>query len=531
MGSVSVGLWILSVMPIVVLAICLIGFKLPMAKSAAISLVLAVIFAVAVAHNPLANIAVDVQKGLWNTAIILFVIWPAIGLYEVLDHAGAFRAITGTLTKLTQDELVLIILVGWVFSSFVQGVTGFGIPVAITAPLMFALGVDKIRAIVIPLLGHAWANSMGTLSVAFDAMLVQAQVEATHELLLYSALFLGLVCIVGGVALVLVADGVKGLKHAFPLVVLIGLTLAGGELLVVFLSPTIAVLVPTIVIFLILVILFKLGIYTKPYQAACISQEGRAQEPKEAATPATTMSFGMAVIGFLLLTTASLVLLVVPAIQEFSQRFTVSFAFPETVTGLGYTVHAIESYAPIAPFTHAGFIILCSTVLAALLYLGRGHMNRKDISSVVRSLVKKASKTSLGIVLLLLLSQIMNGSGAMNYLAQGIAATSGKAYAFLSPFVGLLGAFMGSSNMSSNILFTTFQQQMAQLLAIDPAIFLAAQTSSGAAGVAIAPSNILLACITLGIVGSEGVVLKRVLPYVVIEIVLLALMCVVMVFL
>ena len=70
---------------------------------------------------------------------------------------------------------------------------------------------------------------------------------------------------------------------------------------------------------------------------------------------------------------------------------------------------------------------------------------------------------------------------------------------------------MTSSNMSSNILFGSFQNTMSQLLGLDRAAILGAQSGGGAIGSIISPGKILLGTTTTGILGLEGVVMRKVL--------------------
>ena len=77
--------------------------------------------------------------------------------------------------------------------------------------------------------------------------------------------------------------------------------------------------------------------------------------------------------------------------------------------------------------------------------------------------------------------------------------------------MGTFGAFVTSSNMSSNILLAGFQNAMAASLNVSPALLLAAQTAGGAAGAAIGPSTILLGAATVGATGKEGEMLKPLL--------------------
>jgi lactate permease len=110
------------------------------------------------------------------------------------------------------------------------------------------------------------------------------------------------------------------------------------------------------------------------------------------------------------------------------------------------------------------------------------------------------------------MSRVMDGSGQTIVLASGTVGVLGIFYGFIAPFTGILGSFMTSSNMSSNILFGNFQLTTANLLHFNPAVILAAQTAGGAIGTSISPGNIILGTTTAGIMGDEGEVLKKIFP-------------------
>ncbi|WP_279004850.1 L-lactate permease, partial [[Clostridium] scindens] len=118
----------------------------------------------------------------------------------------------------------------------------------------------------------------------------------------------------------------------------------------------------------------------------------------------------------------------------------------------------------------------------------------------------------IAVIGLVIMSKIMGGTGQTSVLADGIARILGKAYVILAPVVGMIGSFMTGSNMSSNILFGEFQVTTASLLHLDKAAILGAQTAGGAIGSAISPSKIILGTTTAGILGSEGQVLKKIIP-------------------
>ena len=89
----------------------------------------------------------------------------------------------------------------------------------------------------------------------------------------------------------------------------------------------------------------------------------------------------------------------------------------------------------------------------------------------------------------------------------------GGAFPLISPFIGLLGAFMTGSNTNSNVVFTALQQSTAGLVGASTAVILAAQTTGGALGSMIAPAKLIVGCSTAGLEGKEGQVLRITLRY------------------
>ena len=74
-----------------------------------------------------------------------------------------------------------MLAIGWVFVSFLQGITGFGVPIAVGAPLLLGIGLDPLMAVVIPMVGHAWGGTFGTLAVAWEQLVAQTgPVSYTH---------------------------------------------------------------------------------------------------------------------------------------------------------------------------------------------------------------------------------------------------------------------------------------------------------------------------------------------------------------
>jgi lactate permease len=125
---------------------------------------------------------------------------------------------------------------------------------------------------------------------------------------------------------------------------------------------------------------------------------------------------------------------------------------------------------------------------------------------------KKTLPATIGIVALVVMAKVMGGTGQIMVLAQGTAAFTKQYFAFISPMIGILGAFITSSNLASNILFAEFQQTTSEVLTLYEPSILAAQTAGGAMGNTLAPGNVLLGTTTAGILGKEGQLLAMIIP-------------------
>ena len=106
----------------------------------------------------------------------------------------------------------------------------------------------------------------------------------------------------------------------------------------------------------------------------------------------------------------------------------------------------------------------------------------------------------------------MGSSGQIYVLSQGIVGILGRFYVIAAPFFGMMGAFITSSNMSSNILLGNFQMTAAGILAVNPAVTVALQTVGGVLGTAFTPGCVIMGISTTGFSGSEGEILKTIIP-------------------
>ena len=159
-------LWIqalLAILPILVAAILLVGFRLPARVAMPVVYALAVLIGGLVWMMPLSqNVAASIQ-GLFIAFEILFIIFAAILLLNILKHSGAIAAIRSGFTSITPDRRIQVVIVCWLFGSFIEGASGFGTPAAIAAPLLVALGFPALAAVMLGMMVQSTPVTFGAV--------------------------------------------------------------------------------------------------------------------------------------------------------------------------------------------------------------------------------------------------------------------------------------------------------------------------------------------------------------------------------
>src|SRR5262245_50344954 len=138
--------WILAAASIIALLIFLVPLRWRAPEAGPASMFVAAVVALIAFRMPLQTLAVAGAKGVWDAIFILFVIWPALLLYQVTKQAGAYDALRIGIARFSRNELFIILAFSWVFASFLQGIAGFGGPIVVVVPLLLAMGVKPVYA-------------------------------------------------------------------------------------------------------------------------------------------------------------------------------------------------------------------------------------------------------------------------------------------------------------------------------------------------------------------------------------------------
>ncbi len=548
--------WGLAVIPLALLMITLVVLRWKAHEAASVGMFAAILIAFGMYRMDLADIAVASAVGVWEAAAILYIIIPALIFYHVIDRARGFDALREQIKSFTSNELFLVLSAGWVFVSFMQSISGFGTPIVVVAPILFALGVKPVYAVAIPLIGHAWANTFGTLGVAWVTLEGIVTMQDVLLTAVSAGILLWMANVLAGVTIAYIYGRRQAVTYALPMIAIISVVHGGGQLIgIYFWEPAFANFFAATLALLTLAPISKLSRYATPADdierrpamkdeftsmhaersTPVVADGGTAEDADPRAdggivAPTTTdavdedlMNLKLAALPFGVLAVIAFVTAVVEPIGEALEPAELVIPFPAVETGYGVETAALGGAGEgLALINYPGMFLLVSALVAYLVYRYTGHYERTrelvegEQEGFLTVVLRTAIPASIAVVGFLVMALVMDYSGQTSVLAQGLASiATDNTYGFLSPVIGALGAFMTSSNTASNILFGALQLETSAALGTSESWILAGQTAGGAIGNAISPANVILGTTAVGIVGREGDVLRVVIPWVV----------------
>jgi len=433
-------------------------------------------------------------KALLLAAYVLYIIIMALLFFHTMNEAGAIQVIGAQLIGLTADRGLQALLLAWTFGSFLQGVSGYGVPTAIVAPLLVGLGFAAAPAVVMASLGHAWAVSFGSLGASFEA-LVAVSGRSPAELAPMATLFLGLACFGCGAAVLWVVDGLRAIRQGLGRLLAVGLVMSGVQV-----TLAVAGLYPFAAV--------GAGLAGIVVMVALVSWQNRALAVSAGATPSGGLSLGQALLPYGLLVVLMASAELIPPVNRLLNALIIQADFRPVQTAQGYLTPA-ETGRTLSVFGHPGALLGYATLLVYGFFRWRGRLKPGAAGRIARRVQRSSLVPALSITAMVAMAVTMEHAGMTRALAEGLAALVGPLYPAVSPLIGALGAFMTGSNTNSNVIFGALQQDTADLLGLWPALILAAQTTGGAIGGAFAPAKVIVGCSTVGLAGQEAGVLKH----------------------
>lgn len=480
--------YLLAALPILILLFLMVVLHLGGHIAGPVSLAVGILISLLAFGLNSEVLLIGLSKSLILSFYVLLIVWPAMLLYQTMQLSGGIQTLAFSLQRIIPDTGFLWLILAWCFSAFLEGIAGFGIPIAIVAPILVTLGMSPVIAVTSAAIGHAWAVTFGDMGVVFQALVGVVNMDPA-TLVIPAAILMGVACILCGIAVALVMRQAR----LIPYVLVIGLVMVSVQTSLAYIGLI------TLSGFLAGLSGILAGVLIKKKNGA------KLLEPK-------TRAQLFAILGVYLVLSIILIFVFWPGqVREALQGIAWIPQFPGVATNTGFETPAGNGQI-IRPFAHPGFWVLLTTIFTLPIYSSRQLIPAKGWKTALKTTWRSAAPASIAIIATVALSSLMEHTGMTQTLAKGLSISFKNSYPLVSPWVGILGAFATGSNTNSNILFGAMQKDIALLLQFSPAWLIAAQTAGGSLGSMLSPAKVILGCSTVNLKGQEGAVLKLTLP-------------------
>ena len=138
--------------------------RAPAWRAAVYGFVAALAVALAVFRMPAHMVAGAVADGLvFGWFRMAWIVVGAVFVYDVTVESGQFEIIKRSISDISDDRRLQVLLIAIAFGSVLEGAGGGGAPVAVTAATMIGLGFPPFEAALVCLIGNSTPVAFGGL--------------------------------------------------------------------------------------------------------------------------------------------------------------------------------------------------------------------------------------------------------------------------------------------------------------------------------------------------------------------------------
>jgi len=488
--------FVVAALPIVVVLVMLGVLRRPAWQASLAGLIVALVIAVGVWRMPV-GLAFDSAA---NGAV--FALWPvmwivvnALLLYNVAVVSGRFDAFREwVLDHMPDDRRIVLVVIGFCFGCLLEGISGFGTPVAITSALLIAVGFPPIEALTFTLIFNTAPVAFGALGVPVTVLGQVTGLPAT-QLGAMIGRQLPFMAILLPFYVMAIYGGWRSVRALWPVLLVAGASFAGTQFVTSNYIDYALTDVLSSLAALIVTLLFLQVWQPVPDPAFAVSQRvaagGRGTVPGwQGWLPWVTVS----------------VVVIVWTLLMIAGNGEQKIAWPGLDKAVSITLYHDKPYGAVWTFQPlaTGTAILLATILTAAM-VGVGP---REFVKQIGVTWRQSWIAILTVTLIVALAYLMNYSGLTYTLGLGVASV-GVIFPLLSPFLGWVAVFLSGSDTSGNALFGNLQVVAANQLGLNPVLIAASNSSGGVMGKMISPQNIATGVSVTDLKGREGVVFAR----------------------
>jgi lactate permease len=457
-----------------------------------VGLVIAMLFWQFPAGLALDSVAAGSVFALWP---VMWLVFNALLLYNIAVISGRFDAFRDWVLKhLPNDRRVVLVVVGFCFGCLLEGIAGFGTPVAITTALLMLVGLPPLEALTMTLIFNTAPVAFGALGTPITVL---AQVTGLPALKLGAMVGrqLPFIAMLLPFYVIGIYGGLRSMRALWPLLLVAG----GSFALTQFVTSNYIDYSLTDVLSALTSLIVTL-VFLQMWSPGT-DAEFLIRRPVATAAATTSMSPWQGWIPWIVVSAVVIVWtrLKVAAIGQHT------IPWPGLHNAVFITLYN-KAYAANWVFQPLGTgtaILLATIITAALVGVGPARYGQ-----AVAMTWRQSRIAILTVALIVGLAYLMNYSGLNYTLGLGVAS-AGIFFPMLSAFLGWVAVFLSGSDTSGNALFGNLQVVAANQLGLNPVLIAATNSSGGVMGKMISPQNIATGISVTNLRGQEGLVVAR----------------------
>lgn len=498
---------LVALLPIILLFVLMLGFKMAGHKSALITLIVTVLIAFFLPETLGFAPEKYAQGMVWYSIVegilkavfpILIIILMAIFSYNVLLESKEIEVIKKQFTSLTDDKGVMVLLMVWGFGGLLEGMAGFGTAVAIPAAILISLGFKPGFSALVSLIANSVPTGFGAVGVPVITLANEASTTgvASQEMIcdISSKVVLQLspLLFILPFIILTLTDRSKTaiIKNIFLALWVGGISFAVQYLSAKYLGAETPAILGAIASIIGIIIWAKL--FTKKGNKSV-----EATEKLSFSRAFKAWSVYLFILLFIILASP-----LVPAISGFLKTHLVS--------KVQLPIYSEGHYFAFGWLSNAGLMLFLGTIIGGMIQ----GLSFGKLMQILGRTVINLKNTVITILSLVTIASVMNYAGMINEIGSALVALTGQYYPLFAPLIGAIGTFVTGSDTSSNILFGKLQANVAgQLGYADTNWLVAANTTGATGGKIISPQSIAIATASCNMEGKDGEILKSALPY------------------
>ncbi|MFS2214639.1 L-lactate permease [Telluria sp. Tellsp104] len=509
-GSMALST-LLAAIPVVVMLAALGFFHIKAHIAAALGLAAAFCVAVFAYSMPAAMAGKAALLGGFTGLLpIGWIVLNIIFLQQLCEQNGSFKVLQASLSGITNDRRLQLLLIAFCFGAFFEGAAGFGTPVAVTAGILIGLGFSPLAASGLSLIANTAPVAFGALG---SPVITLAKVHG-YDLMEVTAMIgrqLPFFSLLVPFWLIWAFAGRKAMWDIWPAILVTGLSFAIPQFLVSnFIGPELVDIIAALVSMASLILFLRVWQPKTVWTSASLKgREAETARPAESVGKYTRAELVRAWTPWLILTVFVFIWGLPPVKAYFNTLFAPKFP----MDGLHNLVMRVPPVVPHAEPEAAVYVfnLLSATGTGILLSAIVGALfMHYSLGAIVRTFVRTlwlVRYSLLTIVLMLALGTLTRYSGTDTTLGLAFANT-GALYPFFGTLMGWLGVAMTGSDTASNVLFGGMQKVAAEQLGLAPNLMGAANSSGGVMGKMIDAQSIVVASTATRWINHEGDILR-----------------------